>query len=178
MAMNISASTCLLTSSLRFLASDYSKHNFFFKSTAIEMQIPSCRAAQSEGVREDPGLTGSSARAQLDLLEQLTSTSSPGGVGGYESDKESRRLTIRDQLSQLVGDKAGEFSLPLGKKLKESMNSLTVSQKRNIKRQAYLDKVSQRNDTRFFATIGAFVILPPLLILLVAVLTGYVELIP
>ncbi|XP_058101117.1 uncharacterized protein LOC131245578 [Magnolia sinica] len=142
----------------------------------IEKQISPCRAAQSEGVTEDPGVTGSSVRAQLDLLEQLTSTSSAGG--GYESDGSSSRPTIRDQISQLVGDRDGDFSLPLGKKLKESVNSLTISQKRNIKRQAYLDVVSQRNDSLFFITIGAFVILPPLLILIVAVLTGYVELRP
>lgn len=77
-----------------------------------------------------------------------------------------------------MGDTDGEFSLPLGKKMKASMNSLTISQRRNIRRQAYLDEVSQRNDSVFFATIGAFVILPPLVILAVAVLTGNVQLLP
>lgn len=108
------------------------------------------------------------------LIIQLLSTRWPG----YESDGSSPRPTIRDQLSQLSGDTYGEFSLPLGKKLKASMNNLTISQKRNIRRQAYLDEVSQRNDSVFFATIGAFVILPPLIILAVAVLTGYVQLLP
>ncbi|PSR95265.1 Toll-like receptor 8, partial [Actinidia chinensis var. chinensis] len=107
----------------------------------------------------------SSARTQLDLLDQLTSTIST--IDGYESDGSStRKLTIRDQLAQLVWDRDDDFSIPLGKNLKKiSPTFLTTSQKRNIKRQAYLGEVSQRNDTVFFATIGAFVILPPLIIL-------------
>ncbi|PON35266.1 hypothetical protein PanWU01x14_337840 [Parasponia andersonii] len=119
----------------------------------------------------------STARSQLDLLEQLTSTSS--SVDGYESDGSSGKLTIRDQLAQLVGDRAGDFSIPLGKNLKKvSAKFLTISQKRNIRRQAYMDEVSQRNDSVFFATIGAFVILPPVVILGIAILTGYVQLFP
>ncbi|KAJ8626815.1 hypothetical protein MRB53_020122 [Persea americana] len=180
MALNLAvASTSLPPStSLRTLifVSKNRKGALCNKPTGIEKQLSPCRAAQSEGVTEDPGVTGSSTRSQLDLLEQLTSTSTSDR--GYESDGSSPRPTIRDQLSQLSGDTYGEFSLPLGKKLKASMNNLTISQKRNIRRQAYLDEVSQRNDSVFFATIGAFVILPPLIILAVAVLTGYVQLLP
>lgn len=90
------------------------------------------------------------------------------------------KLTIRDQLARLVGDRRGDFSVLLGKKnlKKVSENFLTISQKRNIKRQAYLDEVSQRNDSVFFATIGAFVILPPVVILGIAIITGYVQLFP
>lgn len=98
---------------------------------------------------------------------------------GYESEGSSRKLTIRDQLAQLVADRDGDFSLPLGKNLKKvSAKFLTISQKRNIRRQAYLNEVSQRNDSVFFATVGAFVILPPLVILGIAILTGYVQLFP
>lgn len=98
---------------------------------------------------------------------------------GYESDGSSRKLTIRDQLAQLVEDRDDEFSIPLGKNLKKvSEKFLTISQKRNIRRQAYLNEVSERNDSVFFATIGAFVILPPFIILGIAVLTGYVQLFP
>lgn len=120
----------------------------------------------------------SSTRTQLDLLEQLTSTSSP--ADGYESDGSSGKLTIRDQLARLVGDRDDDFSIPLGKKnlKKVSANFLTVSQKRNIRRQAYLNEVSQRNDSVFFATIGAFIILPPTLILGIAIIIGYVQLFP
>lgn len=95
---------------------------------------------------------------------------------------ESRPLTtIREQLSALYGERGGEFTLPMGKKLKEglkALNSMTVSQRRNIKRQAMLTKVSGRNDSVFFATVGAFVLVPPLAILAIAVLTGYVQLLP
>ncbi|KAK6918007.1 hypothetical protein RJ641_016429 [Dillenia turbinata] len=120
----------------------------------------------------------SSTRTQLDLLEQLTSSSPP--IEGYESDGSSSKLTIRDQLAQLVGDRDDDFSIQLGPKnlKKVSAKFLTTSQKRNIRRQAYLDEVSQRNDSVFFATIGAFVILPPIVILGIAILTGYVQLFP
>ncbi|XP_010506151.1 PREDICTED: uncharacterized protein LOC104782809 [Camelina sativa] len=122
--------------------------------------------------------SSSSVRTQLDLLEQLTSTSegylSDGGGGGS-----LRGLTIRDQLAGLVGDRDDDFSIPLGKNLKKvSPKFLTTSQKRNIKRQSYLNEVSRRNDSVFFATIGAFVLLPPLVILAIAILTGYVQLFP
>ncbi|KAB8455109.1 hypothetical protein FH972_025262 [Carpinus fangiana] len=143
--------------------------------------------SQSEGVErrvteEDPpvsfsGSSLSSSRTQLDLLEQLTSTSST--VDGYESDGSSGRRKIREQLAQLVGDRDDDFTIPLGKNLKKvSAKFLTISQKRNIKRQAYLDEVSQRNDSVFFATIGAFIILPPFIILGIAIITGYVQLFP
>ncbi|KAF1868538.1 hypothetical protein Lal_00035976 [Lupinus albus] len=119
----------------------------------------------------------SSSRAQLDLLEQLTSTSSP--VNGYEIDGSSVKPAIREQLAKLVGERDDDFSIPLGKNLKKvSAKFLTISQKRNIKRQAYLNEVSQRNDSVFFASIGAFVILPPIIILGIAILTGYVQLFP
>ncbi|XP_004303882.1 PREDICTED: uncharacterized protein LOC101311778 [Fragaria vesca subsp. vesca] len=142
-------------------------------------------SAQSEGAEswikeEDPSASSSgsssSAQTRLDLLEQLTSTSSSVD-GGYESDASSRKLTIREQLAQLVGDRDGDFTIPLGKKFRRvSPKVLTVSQKRNIRRQAYLNEVSQRNDSTFFATIGAFVLVPPLVILGIAIATGYVQL--
>lgn len=96
---------------------------------------------------------------------------------------ESRqRATIRQQLSALANGKVvDEFTLPLGRKLKEglkSLNKLTVSQRRNIKRQALLTQVSGRNDSVFFATVGAFVLVPPFAILAIAVITGYVQLFP
>uniref|UniRef100_A0A1D1YTT7 HEAT repeat-containing protein 6 n=1 Tax=Anthurium amnicola TaxID=1678845 RepID=A0A1D1YTT7_9ARAE len=114
----------------------------------------------------------SSVRTQLDLLEQLTSGSE------YESAEDPYTPSVRDQLTDLADGRVGDFNIPLGKKLIVSINSLTISQRRNIKRQAYLNEVSQRNDTRFFATVGAFVLLPPAIILAVAILTGYVQLSP
>lgn len=100
-------------------------------------------------------------------------------LSGYESDGSYEKTTIRDQLAQLFRDRDDDFSVPLGKNLKKvSAKFLTISQKRNIKRQAYLNEVSQRNDSVFFATVGAFVILPPIVILGIAILTGYVQLFP
>ncbi|XP_024179578.1 uncharacterized protein LOC112185550 isoform X1 [Rosa chinensis] len=120
--------------------------------------------------------SSSSAQTRLDLLEQLTSTSSSVD-GGYESDASSQKLTIREQLAQLFADRDSDFTIPLGKKFKKvSPKVLTISQKRNIRRQAYLNEVSQRNDSTFFATIGAFVLVPPLVILGIAIATGYVQL--
>ncbi|KAL1821319.1 hypothetical protein ACET3Z_016188 [Daucus carota] len=116
----------------------------------------------------------SSAQSQLDLLDQLTSSGSSSADGS-----KSGGITIRDQLAQLVGDRDDDFTIPLGKNLKKySPKFLTISQKRNIKRQTYLNQVSKRNDSTFFATIGAFVLLPPLLILGIAIATGYVQLFP
>ncbi|KAJ0971679.1 hypothetical protein J5N97_019638 [Dioscorea zingiberensis] len=152
-------------------------HGVLSKNTSLDthQSLPLCKATQSEGATEESSSTGSSARAQLDLLEQLTYTSPDRGD---QIDGDDQRPTVREQLSELIGDRDGEFSLPLGKKLKASLNSLTISQKRNIKRQAYLNEVARRNDSTFFATIGAFVILPPVAILSIAILTGYVQLFP
>ncbi|XP_008798303.1 uncharacterized protein LOC103713226 [Phoenix dactylifera] len=180
MAWNFAPSSSLPTAPPRIQGSErfpIKKLTVFVKPTSSEKSVSPCKVAQSEGVTEEHGLSGSSARTQLDLLEQLTSSSTfPGS--GYESDGDAHKPTIREQLSELVGDREGDFSLPLGKKLKASRNSLTISQRRNIKRQTYLNEVARRNDSIFFATIGAFVILPPVAILSIAILTGYVQLFP
>ncbi|KAI3465928.1 hypothetical protein Pfo_022591 [Paulownia fortunei] len=185
MALNFgTASTTLHPRPL--ISSKISKQKIALK--LYDTASPSClkaAAALSEGTEsrvteEDPPTysgSSSSARMQLDLLEQLTSGSS--SVDGYESDGSSNRPTIREQLANLVGDRDDDFSIPLGKNLKKvSAKFLTISQKRNIRRQAYLNEVSQRNDSVFFATIGAFVILPPVVILGIAIATGYVQLFP
>ncbi|CDP06154.1 unnamed protein product [Coffea canephora] len=150
---------------------------FLCSSPSPSSAIAAVSEKTGGGVAEEdrPAVSGSSStRMQLDLLEQLTGGSP---VDGYESDGSSPGLTIRDQLANLVGERDDDFIVPLGKNLKKvSPKFLTISQKRNIKRQAYLDEVSQRNDSVFFATIGAFVILPPVIILGIAVATGYVQL--
>ncbi|XP_050210625.1 uncharacterized protein LOC126660944 isoform X1 [Mercurialis annua] len=180
MALNInSASPCQISSSsnnYHFLKLKNTPKYHMFNHTYTKI------FAKSE---ESESFSGSlsSTRTQLDLLDQLTSnTSSSGDTIGYESDDNSSKRTIRQQLAKLVGERdedEEEFSIPLGKNLKKfSPKFLTISQKRNIKRQAYLNEVSQRNDSVFFATIGAFVILPPILILAIAILTGYVQLFP
>ena len=86
--------------------------------------------------------------------------------------------TIRDQLSSQVEPEAAEVVVPLTNGQDTPVAELTISQKRNIRRQNYLNKVSERNDAPFFAAIAGFVLVPPILILGFAVATGYVELFP
>lgn len=116
-----------------------------------------------------------------DSLWQLIRNGSSGLENGTLPESR-QRATIREQLLALANGKVDdEFTLPLAKKLKEGLkrlNSLTVSQRRNIKRQALLTQVSGRNDSVFFATVGAFVLVPPFAILAIGVLTGYIELFP
>lgn len=88
-------------------------------------------------------------------------------------------MTIRDQLTSQVEPEAPEVVVPLTNGEKDTpVADLTISQKRNIRRQNYLNKVSERNDAPFFATVAGFVLVPPILILGFAVATGYVELFP
>ncbi|PWA61797.1 Retrovirus-related Pol polyprotein from transposon TNT 1-94 [Artemisia annua] len=84
-----------------------------------------------------PSAASPSTRTQLNLLEQLTTTS-PSGSG---SDGNYIELTIREKLVELVGDCDDDFSMRLGKKMRVP-KLLTVAQKRNIKRQSYLNEVS------------------------------------
>ncbi|XVF81681.1 hypothetical protein PTKIN_Ptkin15bG0174800 [Pterospermum kingtungense] len=161
------------------------KHNHPFKFISSTCKTFAQSEEKEGGVKEeDPPapFSGSlsSARTQLDLLEQLSSSRSAVDGPGYESDGISfGKLTIREQLVRLFGDRDDDFTVPLGKNLKKfTPKVLTISQKRNIKRQAYLEEVSQRNDSVFFATVGAFIIVPPLVILGIAILTGYVQLFP
>ncbi|XP_047969119.1 uncharacterized protein LOC125212878 [Salvia hispanica] len=185
MALNLgSASTALRPRLL--ISPKISRHKIGLK--LHHTPSPSClksAAALSEGTEsklaeeeDSPTFSGSSstsARIQMDLLDQLTSG---GGASaqGYESDGGP---TIREQLANLVGDRDDDFTIPLGKNLKKvTAKFLTTSQKRNIRRQSYLNEVSRRNDSVFFATIGAFVILPPIVILGIAIATGYVQLFP
>ena len=88
-------------------------------------------------------------------------------------------MTIRDQLASQVELEAPEVVVSLANGEKDTpVPELTISQKRNIRRQNYLNKVSERNDAPFFATVAGLVLVPPVLILGFAVATGYVELFP
>ncbi|XP_078167968.1 myosin-G heavy chain-like protein isoform X2 [Carex rostrata] len=175
MALNLSSSS----SSLSTAPFKLQPSGAFFKSQRFPFKpnlTCQCKAATPEGVTEDPTVEVSSAQSQLDMLEQLTASPSSSATGYRSDGTELQRSTIREKLSELFGETRGEFTLPLGKKLKKS--TLTISKKRNIKRQALLNEVGKRNDSVFFATIGIFVIVPPFAILAIAVLTGYVDLMP
>ncbi|KAK9150903.1 hypothetical protein Syun_009212 [Stephania yunnanensis] len=190
LSISVSAPTIIGSKHIHLFNKQYSSHPSPcpFPASMVSVSSSVRVASESKGTggvteEETSGFTGSlsSARTQLEILEQLTSTSP--STDGYTSDggDSSYMPSIRDQLSRLVGDREGEdFSIPLGKKnlKKVSEKFLTISQKRNIKRQSYLNTVSRRNDSVFFATVGAFVILPPILILGVAILVGYVQLFP
>ncbi|CAM8982873.1 unnamed protein product [Rhodiola kirilowii] len=163
------------------------KHHkiIFFPSTLRSLFTSAATPSQgnTEGQETGQGDTpapsfsrssSSSARTQIDLLDQLTASSSSND--DYDS---FQKLTIRQKLANLMGGRDDDFTIPLGKNLKKvSASFLTISQKRNIKRQTYLNEVSQRNDSVVFATIGAFILLPPIVILGIAIATGYVQLFP
>eukprot|EP00250_Pteridium_aquilinum_P033246 c5362_g1_i1 orf=69-629(+) len=113
-----------------------------------------------------------SAQSQLELLEKLT-------MGREKAKSGSDKSTIAEQIaSKVVANTDEEVVIPLGKQIPLEYDDLTVSQKRNIRRQKYLDQVSKRNDAPFFTAIALFVILPPAVILGVAVATGYIDLLP
>lgn len=115
---------------------------------------------------------GPQAQSHLNLLERMTENSTASQAGDDVK-------TIRDQLASQIEPEAEEVVVSLVSEEKEpTPPQLTISQKRNIRRQNYLNKVSERNDAPFFATVAGFVLLPPLLILGFAVATGYIELFP
>ncbi|GLJ08571.1 hypothetical protein SUGI_0091600 [Cryptomeria japonica] len=164
------------------------RHHYILNSCSgvkIRTASPPAAAAnrtEESGVSEESPdeyrSAGSSVQSQLDILERLTSNSTVNLEGSWQSQVPSKKI-IREQLSELVSNDVGEATIPLGKRFKPpNLNSLTISQKRNIKRQDYLNKVAKRNDIPFFTTIALFVILPPIVILGVSVATGYVELFP
>ncbi|ONK69972.1 uncharacterized protein A4U43_C05F28870 [Asparagus officinalis] len=82
MALNFAPSSSLSTASLRFQIgkgiATKNHSSVLIKPATSEKYIYHCKAAaQSEGVaEEESNSTGSSARTQLDLLEQLTSSTS------------------------------------------------------------------------------------------------------
>lgn len=109
---------------------------------------------------------------------------SPGGdsqVGGGGGGGAMR--TIAEQLAAegAPPGKAEEYVVPLGRRGGGSADppaappELTIHQKRNIRRQAMLDRVSQRNDVPFFATLLLSVLLPPACILGYAFAAGLIE---
>ncbi|PWA47564.1 hypothetical protein CTI12_AA498270 [Artemisia annua] len=159
--------------SYSFLAPCHKTKQISFSGSVVSALSEKGSDGNDDSDQSNTSAASPSTRTQLDLLEQLTTTS-PSGSG---SDGNYRELTIREKLVELVGDRDDDFSMRLGKKMRVP-KLLTVAQKRNIKRQSYLNEVSQRNDTNFFATIGAFVLLPPIIILGIAIATGYVQLFP
>ncbi|XP_024525471.1 uncharacterized protein LOC9633948 isoform X1 [Selaginella moellendorffii] len=126
-----------------------------------------CRA---EVERSDKASSSSSSsQSMLERLERLTQSSS--------SSSSSSSNTIASKLVDRYGnsEEGSDFSVPL---VYSRYKKPKISVQRNIKRQEYLDKVSQRDDSGTFATIGLFVLVPPLAILAVAIAVGYVNILP
>ncbi|GJU36670.1 hypothetical protein Tco_1185024 [Tanacetum coccineum] len=121
-----------------------------------------------------------STRTQLDLLEQVT-TISPSDdivvISPHRSDGNYAELTIREKLVELVGDHDDDFNMRLGKKMKVPKLFNCCTKEKYKKAVLPKTKVSQRNDINFFATIGAFVLLPPIIILGI-IIASYVQLFP
>jgi hypothetical protein len=138
------------------------------------------RAAKSGGSVDAPNSSASTSTSSeagpthLDLLERMTQQNPTYMADG------SKVKTIREQLSNEVeAEDEQEVTISLGIAEPEiAPKELTIHQKRNIRRQDYLNKVSERNDAPFFATVAAFVLIPPICILGYAVATGYVDLFP
>jgi hypothetical protein len=86
--------------------------------------------------------------------------------------------SIGEQLASKVPLENKSAVVPLVKRVPMEYDDLTISQKRNIRRQKYLDQVSQRNDAPLFIAIALSVVLPPAIILGIAIGTGYIDLLP
>lgn len=115
---------------------------------------------------------GPSVLSHLELLQKITSESNLGASGLGK--------TIAQQLAEdRETEDADQATIPLGSgKLDIKSTDLTISQKRNIRRQNYMNKVAKRDDAPFFTAVALFVLVPPAAILGLAVATGYVDLFP
>nr|CAB3477862.1 unnamed protein product [Digitaria exilis] len=125
----------------------------FSASSATRLQAVDAAAAVVKNGRVPLNLKASVAPAQRSLgccratarQEGATKEPSVAGLENGTPPESYQRATIREQLLALANGKVDdEFTLPLAKRLKEGLkrlNSLTVSQRRNIKRQALLTQV-------------------------------------
>ncbi|KAH7445003.1 hypothetical protein KP509_02G101700 [Ceratopteris richardii] len=142
------------------------------KSSRVSQTLSSLQkgneTAASESLQEDEYESLQKAQVQMELLKKLKLRKS--------KDVEN---TIGDKLAKYVDvDSDDEVVIKLGKQQPLEYDDLTTSQKRNIRRQKYLDQVSKRNDAPFFTAVALFVVVPPVLILGWAIVTGYVNVLP
>lgn len=144
------------------------------RESGVRLNAGSTPESQTADKEADSSVSSQepSEQSHLDLLHQITSRSAVGAAGSGK--------TIAQQLAaDLEEEGAEEVTIPLGSgKLDIKATDLTISQKRNIARQNYMNKVAERNDAPLFTAVALFVLLPPAAILGVAVATGYVDLFP
>ncbi|CAI5516814.1 unnamed protein product, partial [Closterium sp. Naga37s-1] len=114
----------------------------------------------------------------------------PGVAASAYSDSEGEdasapRLTVAQKLQLQMSSPTSlpdgtTIPLPIGGRRRVLSASYplaawTPAQKRNLARATLLNKVGERNDSPLFATIGALVLGPPVVILAVAFFSGYVD---
>lgn len=146
------------------------------------------RAPGGDAGKETAQVTaGRSLQDSLTSLERYASAAKAAAAApeagerrGARAGARSAARTIAEQLAESSAESSGEededLVVPLGRRRRPaSASELTLAQRRNIRRQALLDKVSQRNDAPFFAGLALLVLLPPLCILGVAVASGLIE---
>ncbi|CAK9868098.1 unnamed protein product [Sphagnum jensenii] len=165
--------TAALPSSLHLPSSHLSGNSFPTAATKPPL-LGLARSSSTTPVNPASSASPATQQSHLELLERLTTQNSATASAGKEM------KTIREQLSSQIEPEAQEVIIPLSslEKLEVPVKELTISQKRNIRRQDYLTKVSERNDVPFFATLAAAFLVPPICILGIAVATGYVDLFP
>ncbi|CAI7900350.1 unnamed protein product [Closterium sp. NIES-53] len=114
----------------------------------------------------------------------------PGAAASAYSDSEGEdasapRLTVAQKLQLQMSSPTSlpdgtTIPLPIGGRRRVLSASYplaawTPAQKRNLARATLLNKVGERNDSPLFATIGALVLGPPVVILAVAFFSGYCD---
>ncbi|CAI5470907.1 unnamed protein product [Closterium sp. Yama58-4] len=122
--------------------------------------------------------------------EATDNTQGLGATASANSDSEGEdasapRLTVAQKLQLQMSSPTSlpdgtTIPLPIGGRRRVLSASYplaawTPAQKRNLARATLLSKVGERNDSPLFATIGALVLGPPVVILAVAFFSGYVD---
>eukprot|EP00850_Spirogloea_muscicola_P021777 SM000261S09976 [mRNA] locus=s261:6583:7508:- [translate_table: standard] len=128
-----------------------------------------CGQPAFDGVPD--GTATASIRSSLDLLERLASPGRAGSEPGDSRRRQAGAASIAEQLKGKLEESNEEDEVRLALVRPE----LTISQRRNIRRQAYLDTVAKRNDVPLFLGIGLAILLPPAGILGYLLLAGFIE---
>jgi hypothetical protein len=125
----------------------------------------------------------------LESLEQLLNSkgSRPNSKIKQPGSSQSKEQTLEEVLAPLRGAEAKEGTpqsttpRTLQQQLDQAYRDAKIPQQkspaelRKQKRREYMAKVGKRNDSSFFASIGALVLIPPLAILGFAIATGYID---
>ncbi|GJP84328.1 hypothetical protein CLOP_g14395 [Closterium sp. NIES-67] len=160
-------------------------------SSASALRESAQQSAVSSRGRRGSVLARADAGEIKGVTEATQATDATGATSpATNSDSEGEdsagpRLTVAQKLQLQISSPASlpdgtAIPLPLGGRRRVLSASYplaawTPAQKRNLARATLLSRVGERNDSPLFATIGALVLGPPLVILAVAFFTGYVD---